>query len=160
MRKYFLFDTETGGLDAKRNSLLSLFGLILDEKLNIVDNINLNIKPDDGIYHLDIEAMKVNRIDILKHNETAIPETVAGIQLRNFLFRHSGPSSLLIPSGHNIGRLDIPMGERLVRFEDWKRTMSHRTVDTATIAHFLILQGILPETNNCSLKDPYELLLG
>lgn len=158
MRKYFLFDTETGGLDAKSTSILSLFGLILDSNLNIIDNIHLNIKPNDGIYHLDIEAMKVNKINILEHHTTAIPEAEAGKKLKEFLFRHVGFSlpSPLIPAGHNIGRLGIPMGERLVGFDVWNRLMSRRTLDTGAIAQFLILQGILSETNNCSLGQLCE----
>lgn len=160
MRKYFLFDTETGGLDAKTISLLSFFGLVLDQDLTPIDTIDLVIRPDDGIYHLDIEAMKVNRINILDHHEKTITECEAGKALQNFLFKHTAAISprpfTLIPTGHNIGRLDIPMGERLVGFDNWDRSMSRRTLDTGTIAQFLMLQGILPETNNCSLRQLCE----
>lgn len=159
-RKYFLFDTETGGLDAKSISLLSFFGLILDSNLNIVDDINLMIKPNDGIYRLDIEAMKVNKIDILQHDINAVAEAKAGLKLRDFLYKHSefatNSRTKIIPAGHNIGRLDIPMGERLIGFEEWNRLIVRRTIDTGTIAQFMILNGSLPETNDCSLKQLCE----
>jgi DNA polymerase III epsilon subunit-like protein len=157
MRRYFLFDTETGGLDANSVSLFSLYGIILDEKLSLLDSIDLKIKPDNGHYHLDVEAMAVNKINIVEHHKNAITEKLAGTKLREFLFRNSGfASEKLIPSGHNIGRLDIPMGERLIGFEEWNRIFSRRTLDTGTIAQFFVLRGILPETNNCSLKELCE----
>ena len=157
MRKYFLFDTETGGLDARSISLLSLFGVVLDKNLNILDNIHLSVKPNDGIYHLDIEAMKVNKINIIDHDSGAILESEASKKLREFLFRHAGFSGdQLVPTGHNIGRLDIPMGEKLLGFDDWNRMFTRRTLDTGTIAQFMVLQGTLPETNNCSLKQLCE----
>lgn len=156
-RRYFLFDTETGGLDARSVTLFSYFGVILDENLKIIDDINLMIKPKDGVYHVDIEALKVNKIDIIKHDETAIPENLASIKLREFLYKHSSfltsSKTKLIPVGHNIGRLDIPMGERLIGFGEWDRLFSRRTIDTGTIAQFLILNGTLPESNNCSLQQ-------
>jgi DNA polymerase III epsilon subunit-like protein len=159
-RRYFLFDTETGGLDARSISLLSFFGLVLDQNLNIVDNINLDIRPNDGRYHVDIEALKVNQINLVEHHEKAIPESEASKKLAEFLFRNSSflsdPSNKLIPAGHNIGRLDIPMGERLIGFDEWDRLFCKRTIDTGTIAQFMILKGTLPETNNCSLKQLCE----
>ena len=157
MKRYFLFDTETGGLHAKEVSLLSFFGLILDKNFKVLDDINLLIRPDDGRYRLDIDAMKVNKIDILKHHELAIPQTEAAKKLKEFLWRNVGYSNeKLIPTGHNIGRLDIPMGERLLGFDEWNRRFAHRTVDTGTIAQFLVLRGTLPETNNCSLGQLCE----
>lgn len=157
MKRYFLFDTETGGLHPKEVSLLSFFGLVLDKNFKVLDDINLLIRPDDGRYRLDIDAMKVNKIDILKHHELAITESEAAKKLKEFLWRNAGYSNeKLIPAGHNIGRLDIPMGERLLGFDEWNRMFAHRTVDTGTIAQFLVLRGTLPETNNCSLRQLCE----
>lgn len=157
MKRYFLFDTETGGLDANSVSLFSFYGVIVDDKLNVIDSIDLKIKPEDGHYHLDVEAMAVNKINIVEHHKIAISEKVAGTKLREFLFRNSGFSSeKFVPAGHNIGRLDIPMGERLIGFDEWNRLFSRRTLDTGTIAQFLVLKGVLPETNNCSLKQLCE----
>lgn len=157
MRKYFLFDTETGGLDAKSVSLFSLYGVILDNEFNILESIDLKIKPEDGRYHVDVEAMSVNKIDIVQHHKTAIPEPDAGKKLREFLIRNTiYTTDKLVPAGHNIGRLDIPMGERLIGFEDWNRIFARQTLDTGTIAQFLVLRGIISRTNNCSLKQLCE----
>jgi DNA polymerase III alpha subunit (gram-positive type) len=160
MRKYFLFDTETGGLEAEKVSILSLFGMVLDNKLNIVDSIDLVIKPNDGRYVLDIQAMNVNKINILEHDKIAISEYEAGRRLNNFLFKHVGiwseKPNRLIPAGHNIGGLDIPMGMRLVGTDNWRRLVSYRLLDTGNIGQFLVLQGILPENNSCSLRDLCE----
>lgn len=157
MKRYFLFDTETGGLHAREVSLLSFFGLILDKNFKILDSIHLQIRPDNGRYHLDIDAMKINQIDILKHHDSAIPESEAARKFREFLWRNAGfVNNKLIPAGHNIGRLDIPMGERLLGFDQWSRVFTRRTLDTGTIGQFLVMRGTLPETNDCSLKQLCE----
>lgn len=150
MRRYFLFDTETGGLDPSSVSLLSLYGMILDHNLETIDRIDLKIRPDNGRYHVDVAALKVNKIDLLQHHETAISEREAGVKLKEFLFRNSGTSKL-IPCGHNIGRLDIPMGERLIGADEWNRLLVYRTLDTGVLGQFFMLSGTLPETNNGSL---------
>lgn len=155
MRRYFLFDTETGGLEATKHSLLSFYGLILNDNFDLLDSIDLMIKPDDGVYHVDIEAMKVNKINLLEHDKIAIPESQAGMKLGMFLGGHfaENQASKLIPAGHNIGRLDIPMGERLIGFNRWNSLFVQRTMDTGTLGQMLIAQGKIPETNKGSLVE-------
>lgn len=155
MRRYFLFDTETGGLDATKHSLLSFYGLILNQHLEKTGVIDLLVKPDDGVYHVDIEALKVNKIDLIEHDKVAIPESVAGEQLKAFLWQHFSFNNeqKLIPAGHNIGRLDIPMGERLIGFGTWNQFFVQRTLDTGTLGQMLIAQGKIPETNKGSLVE-------
>ena len=155
MRRYFLFDTETGGLEAAKHSLLSFYGLILNENFDLLDSIDLMIKPDDGVYHVDIEALKVNKIDLIEHDKIAIPESRASEKLLDFLVKHfvENGSSKLIPAGHNIGRLDIPMGERLIGFQKWNTLFVQRTMDTGTLGQILIAQGKIPETNKGSLVE-------
>jgi DNA polymerase III alpha subunit (gram-positive type) len=151
-RRYFLFDVETGGLSAVTTSLFTLYGLILDQNLDVLDKIDLKVKPNDGIYHVSAAALKINKIDIVKHDETALPEKEAATKLRDFLFRHTScGTTKLIPAGHNIGRLDIPMLERLV--SDYSALFVHRTLDTGSIGQFLQLIGVVPETNNGSLAQ-------
>ena len=169
MRKYLLFDTEAGGLDAKVHSPLSYFGIMLDPKLNVLDTIDLKIKPNPGdLYKLDAAAMKVNKINIVEHDAVAISENQAGIKLSNFILKHVDPTALgdivpashnIVPVGHNIGRLDIPIAERLVGFEFWNKYISRRTIDTGTIAQYLMLRGVLPFLDGSlgSLCKHYEI---
>lgn len=154
-RRYFLFDTETGGLEASKHSLLSFYGLALNQNLDVTGTIDLLIKPDDGVYHVDIEALKVNKINLLEHDKVAMRESEAGNKLWAFLWEQFSYNNeqKLIPAGHNIGRLDIPMGEKLIGFDKWNKFFVQRTLDTGTIGQLLLCQGKIPETNKGSLVE-------
>lgn len=143
-KRYFLFDCETGGLDEHNTSLLTLYGDVLDQNLDILASIDLKLKPDDGRYHVDIAAMNVNKIDLIKHSETAIPCSVGAKQLREFFTKHSSMgANKLIPAGHNIN-LDVRFTTKLV--SDFKQYCMHRWLDTSSIGHFLQQVGVLPDT--------------
>ena len=63
--QYFIVDAETGGKYAKEHSLLTLYGQILNKNLNVVDEIDLVVKPDDGIYRISADALETNKIDLI-----------------------------------------------------------------------------------------------
>jgi DNA polymerase III alpha subunit (gram-positive type) len=155
MRKYFIFDCEMGGLHPKM-SLLTLHGILLNSELQEIDRIDLTIKPNNGQYLTTAQAMSVNKIDLVKHDKVAIPEREAAKQFYNFAFRHGGQEKM-IPAGHNLS-LDIRFAKKhLLKDPDnaegdaWGKFFSHRRLDTATIAHYLILAGKLPENLDGSL---------
>lgn len=150
MRRYFLFDCETGGLDETSTSLLTLYAKVLDSKLGELGTLDLKIKPSDGRYHLDVEAMNINKINILEHDKVAVTQQEASKQLRDFLFRHSPSDGKLIPTGHNIN-LDVRFVSRLL--PDWRIFCSHRWLDTSSIGQFYQLLGKIPETNSGSLAQ-------
>lgn len=145
LKRYFLFDVETGGLDEKAHTLLSLYGLVLDHKLNILDSIDLKIKPDDGVYHLDIEALKVNKIDISEHDKVALKETEASKKLRDFLFLKCPTTEKLTPAGHGIS-LDVRFAIEFC--PDFRTLCERRWLDTAAIGQFLQVLGKIPTTLN------------
>jgi len=156
MKKYFLFDCETGGINPK-NSLFSLYGIILNNELQQIDEIHLKIKPDNGLYQLSAEALKINKIDIVGHNEIAVAESLASSTFYDFACKHALRDKL-VPAGHNLS-LDIRFVKKHLLKEDnpdgdnWGKFFSHRRLDTATIAHFLILSGKLPSNLDCSLES-------
>jgi DNA polymerase III alpha subunit (gram-positive type) len=145
-----------GGTNPK-TSLLTLYGMVLDPKLQIIDTIDLKIKPNNGIYHVTAKAMEVNQIDIIKHDAEALPLQQAAKLFETFACNHSIGFDKMIPTGHNLS-LDIRFCKRyfLKTSENaegnyWNRFFSHRRLDTATMAHALILAGKLPSTLECSL---------
>lgn len=157
MRKFFLFDCETGGKNPK-TSLLTLYGMILDDKLRVMDTIDLKIKPGNGLYHITAEALSVNKIDIVAHDTVANPEKDVAGEFYDFVCKHSLGDTRMIPVGHNLS-FDIRFVKRhLLRADNaegdyWSKFFSYRTLDTATIAHFLILAGKLPTSLDCSLES-------
>ena len=67
----------------------------------------------------------------------------------------------MIPAGHNLS-LDIRFCKKHLLKADnaegdsWGKFFSYRRLDTATIAHYMILTGKLPNTLDCSLASLAE----
>jgi DNA polymerase III epsilon subunit-like protein len=148
MKRFFLFDCETGGLEAEEFPLLTLYGMILDEKLEKLADIDLKVKPANGRYVVNIEAIKINKIDLLKHDTEAIEENEASMKLRNFLFQNCPTNGRLIPTGHNIN-LNVRLASKLV--PDWKVFCDHKQLDTSSLGQALQLAGKIPGDNDGSL---------
>jgi DNA polymerase III alpha subunit (gram-positive type) len=147
-KKYFLFDCETGGLDPSF-SLLTLSGVVLNQQYEVLDSIDLAIKPSSGRYVLSSKAMEINKINIATHDAVAITESEAAVELGIFLAKHSDSGrSRLVPAGHNV-RLDLNFVEKLL--PDFGRYVVHRSHDTAAIASFCQDFGLIPESCNLSL---------
>ena len=147
-KAFFLFDCETGGLDPSF-SLLTLSGAVLDEQYNVLDSIDLAIKPSSGRYVLNAKAMEINKINIAAHDAVALPEDEAAAQLGIFLAKHSDSGrARLVPAGHNV-RLDLNFAEKLL--PDFGKYALHRSHDTAAIASFCQDFGLIPESCNLSL---------
>lgn len=154
--KYFCFDTELGGLK-KEYSLLTLYGQILNEDLNVLDEIDLKIKPDDGIYKVSADALSINRINLVEHDKISIPMSEASGKFNNFICRHSMNSGeKIIPMGHNVS-LDIKFVKNyLISSSEWDKHFSYRKMDCHSVAMFLGFSGYLPKYDSYSLKTLAE----
>jgi len=153
--KYFLFDTENGGI-RKEMSLLTLYGHILDDNLNILDTIDLKIKPDDGVYHLTAQGLGINRINIMEHDQVAKPVSEVKNRFKNYIVGWT-LNQKLTPIGHNV-RFDVKFVKTHL-LEDWDRYFDRRHIDTASIGKFLALTGIVPKLNSYSLADMAAAML-
>lgn len=147
--KYFLFDTETGGV-RKEMSLLTLYGYILDESLNVLDTIDLKIKPDDGIYRLNAAGLEMNRINIVEHDKVAKSVSEVRTLFKNYICGWS-LNQKLTPIGHNV-RFDVKFAKTHL-LEDWDRYFDRRHIDTASVGKFLALTGFVPKLNTYSLSE-------
>lgn len=152
MTKYFLFDSETGGVPEKKTSLLTVYGMLLDQDFNILDTIDLKIKPDNEVYSVEPRAMKINGIDLMEHNKEAIASSEAAHKFIDFITRNNIGTQKIIPVGHNVA-FDIAFLKQLIGGSEWRRMFSKKTIDTASIAEFLCTTGILPSSEevDCSL---------
>lgn len=146
---YLWFDCETGGTDEKAHSLLTAYFAILDENFNMLDELDLKLKPSSGVIVNDPEAAKITGIDTAEH--LADPETITYEQgkdkLLKMLDKHKikGKRKHYRPSGQNIG-FDINFVlAQMVDKEDWSKLVHHRPIDTLSIITVLQDVGILPK---------------
>ncbi|MBI3130082.1 MAG: 3'-5' exonuclease [Acidobacteria bacterium] len=141
MTRLLVFDTETGGLDASRHSLLTL-GLVAWEDGRVLEAVELAVKHEP--YVVTGGGMKVNRIDLATHHALAAEPAQVIVALETFCTRHFGGGAITLV-GHNIafdraflGAFFASQGVAL------EPRFHHRTVDTHALAFGLQQAGRLP----------------
>ena len=140
MQERLLFiDTETGGLDPSKHSLLSL-AMVIWEDMEIIDSMELLI--NDGILSATEEALSVNRIDIEEHRKMAISSSQAVDTIISFISKYFPQQSKITLAGHNVhfdaDFLKIFFSRNNLNFNEY---FSHRIIDTSSILHYLYLAG-------------------
>lgn len=164
MNKYLVIDTETGGTNLEC-SLLTAYFAILDENFQIRDNrdeLHLFVKPDDGMYHVQAEAMTINKINLVEHDKIAVSYKQAKTILYQFLeesaklngFQRENKqdfSKQLTPIGHGV-RFDIEfITHYLISKPTWDQFVSYRSLDTSSAIQFLLAAGLFPSDVSGSL---------
>ena len=155
MQDRLLFiDTETGGLNPNKHSLLSL-GMVVWENMQIIDSQELFI--NDGILSVTEEALSVNRIDLEKHKLSAISPPEAIEKIISFTGKHLPGKEKITLAGHNVhfdaGFLKTLFSGNNRNFDDY---FSHRIVDTSSILHYLYLAGRIKQ-KAVSSDDAFDL---
>ena len=129
---YLFLDTETGGLDPSSHSLLTL-GLVVGDATGLKDQLELAIRHEP--YVVSGGGMKVNRIDLAAHHETALSPEAALEALDAFLDRHFEREASLTLVGHNIAFDRAFLGAFLAsQHRDLEPRFHHRCVDTFAVA--------------------------
>jgi DNA polymerase III epsilon subunit-like protein len=140
MHKLLIVDTETGGLDPSKHSLLSV-GAVVWQDGQVTDKFEVFIA--EPCPNLDPEAMQINQINITWLWEHGLQPRRAIEKFHEFLSRNfdslEGGEKIPI-AGHNIG-FDIGFLKRLYELVgmDYGKVFSHRVLDTAGIIQFLII---------------------
>lgn len=150
--QYFIVDAETGGKYAKEHSLLTLYGQILNKNLNVVDEIDLVVKPDDGIYRISADALETNKIDLIEHTKKAITYSEAKQKLEHFIIKNRGfnEAAKIMPVGWNL-KFDIGfILEHVMDQVLWDKYFSRDTIELKSLVHYLIL------TKKIKIKKNYN----
>ncbi|NCX93928.1 MAG: ribonuclease T [Gammaproteobacteria bacterium] len=142
-------DVETGGLDPEKNALLEVaaISLTLNDELQlcIEDRLVLKIKPDPQCAIVP-EALKINKIDLSKHNETAIDEPDALREFFGFarkaIKKHDCLRGILV--GHN-ATFDLSFIHAAAERHQLKRNPFHpfSVIDTVGLAGLFYGQTVL-----------------
>ena len=139
---YLVIDTETGGLDSARHSLLTL-GLVAGDEGGVAEGLELAVRHEP--YVVSGGGMKVNRINLVAHHENALEPAQALEALDSFLSRHFAAEAAVILVGHNIS-FDIAFLRTFLEAQgrSLEPRFSHRSVDTHAVAAALRDAGRLP----------------
>jgi len=146
MNKYLALDTETGGLDYDC-SLLTAYFVVLDSDMKtVLGELELKVKPNaKAPYRVTVEALGINKINLLEHDKVAVTESEAGKQLMDFLQAHNQDGrNKLIPIGQNVIFDEMFIWEHLLSKANWQKFVSYRRLDTGTVAEFLRYTGHIP----------------
>lgn len=146
---YFFQDFETGGYAG--TSILSFYGCVTDDKFNVLKEEHFNLRPEDGIYRVEAQALDVNKIDIVKHWQTGISKGVAVQKIHHLI--HDGVlwgDSKLFVAGHNV-HFDMRHLEALIGEQKIREYLHRHQLDTGALAVALKHKGKLPADLEISL---------
>ncbi len=147
---YLFMDTETGGLDCNKHSLLSAGFILTDEVGNVIDKLHILCAPDDGDVVVNSGALEVNKIDVKEHLKKASSYTKAEYQLLCFLNKHKVDKNNTTRVGHN---LSFDLGFLWNITKDLQGYFNRRNEDTAITAKFLRI----PYKNLSNLAELLEV---
>ncbi|CAM6003858.1 unnamed protein product [Sphagnum balticum] len=135
---------ETGGL-TEECSLLSAHFAVCDASFNILDELELFTKPNDGYYNVSAEALGVNKINLIEHDKVAKTYSEAGQELRNFLWKYSQNGKIkLVPVGKNVGFDVLKINNTILGKKTWSMFTSYRLYDITGLVIYLKRKGKLP----------------
>lgn len=151
INKYLVIDTETGGFDPEKLSILSFAGVVVEDNA-VVDTIQIFVNEPE--IRAEAQALRVNGINLtwLRTNGKSPQDAVR--EFSEFLYKHFGSaaqfSNRIIVAGQNI-KFDIGFIKRLYRLSDgeaglqmFDQRFSHRDLDTAILLRFLGMAQVLP----------------
>jgi len=137
--RLLIIDTETGGLNPNKHSLLSLAIVVWEDK-EIIDSQEILI--NDGKLSVTEEALFINKIDIGKHKESAISSSEAIVKTLLFINKHFPHQRKITIAGHNV-HFDVNFLKVFFskNNKNFSKYFSHRIIDTSSILYYLYLAG-------------------
>jgi hypothetical protein len=135
-------DCEMGGRDLKY-SLLTSFFMVTDSNFNVLGELSLETKPDDGDYIVSGEGMAVNGINLQEHDKVAFPYKMAKPILFNFLKRMA-VGGLLTPVGHAVKGDISHVTDKIISVGSWEQFCTYHFIDTSVVLQFLRACGKMP----------------
>jgi len=147
--KLLFIDTETGGLDPRQHSLLSI-GLVVWTPQGILASEEILLK--EKVFRIDHHALKVNRIDLSVHASQAVSHPEAMQRLQAFVAKHFGGKGIVL-AGHNVS-FDIGFIKQWFEEQaaDFSSLFSHRSIDTHSLLSALYFSGLVAEKVTDSSK--------
>ena len=136
--KILFIDTETGGLDAEKHSLLTI-ALAVYSDGKIIAEMDYKVKHKN--YVINPKALEINKINLLEHDKLALESKVVIQEIIKFITDNFGYDKPVI-AGHNI-EFDNRFLSKLFQNENekWSNHVSHRKLDTCSLMNYLMITG-------------------
>ena len=138
---FLVVDTETGGLSCKKNSILSIAGVVWQPRGEITKLFDLYIKEPE--LNVEERALKINKIDLNVINKEGFSPFEAVKRIKIALNNRFGLSRKPIQLvGHNVA-FDLGFIRRLYRLaqQDMSLDFRDRALDSCSILQFLMISG-------------------
>ena len=138
---FLVIDTETGGLSCKKNSILSIAGVIWKPRGEITKLFDFYIK--EPVMNVEERALKVNKIDLKDVYDRGLTPIEAVRTIKSTLNARFGPDRRPIQLvGHNVA-FDLGFIRRLYRLaeQDMSLDFRDRALDSCSILQFLMISG-------------------
>lgn len=157
--KIITLDNETGGITNDVSLLtttMQIYEIYKEQNIwncNLIDELDLKLKPDKNApLVIHPEALSVNKINLIKHYEEAISYSDAGKLVYEFLSKYTDHK--LIPMGQNIQN-DIKslFNSKIISENTWNNFVSVKIIELMSLAQILIIKGIFPIDQSCSLSN-------
>ena len=146
--KVLVFDVECTGLDPVKNALIEIGAVLLDERLNPIDDYSTLIAPWEGA-EINPEAMAVHKIKLEKLQAARGFQTV----VKEFHKRFGSGDPLPVLAGWNVW-FDVAFLRALYEKTELEWPFSHRFLDIqAIILFFSRLKG-------ASLEETVKSIVG
>lgn len=169
MAHFLGFDIETGGFDKKNHTITEVYFAIWDENWNLLEDLQMFMKNDNGEIVGEQEAFDITGIDPEKQliDPNTLTYTEARKKLTEMLSRHKIPKKRVHYRylGQNIVAFDIPFMEEQGFFtaeQAKKAGIGHNSLDTTAIVTWLKEMDMLPSNvgSISSLIDYFGLPKG
>ena len=129
--RLLFIDTETGGLDPGRYSLLSV-AMVVWEHEKLIDAKEWLI--NDGNLIVTEGALAVNKIDVQEHRQTAMKPSKVIEEIFQYIEKYFPLENKIVLAGHNVhfdvSFLKVFFSQNNVSFS---KHFSHRIIDTSSI---------------------------
>ena len=138
---FLVIDTETGGLNCDKNSILSIAGVIWEPRSEISKLFDFYIK--EPVMNVEEKALKINKIDLKHVYEHGLTPREAVIHIKKALDARFGQNRKQIQLvGHNVS-FDLGFIKRLYRLAglDYYSDFRDRALDSCSILQFLMISG-------------------
>ncbi|MGL5428593.1 MAG: 3'-5' exonuclease [Cetobacterium sp.] len=148
--KLLFIDTETGGINEKENSLLSV-ALICWEDKKVIDKLEIFIEEES--YNVTERAMEINGLNLENVKKYGLEKKIVIEKINSFILKNFEDEKAVL-CGHNVG-FDIRFLKELYNKveKNYEEFISYRSLDTASVFRFLTIAGKFKEEKINSLDD-------